>query len=287
MTEGISLAAMIETPIVVHIAQRPGPATGLPTRTEQADLEFILYAGHGEFPRILFAPGKLEDALYLTQTALNFADKYQIPVFILTDQYLIDSYYNLSPPSLGNLNIEKHVVETTKNYKRYALTDNGISPRGIPGYGSGLVGVDSDEHDEEAHITEDLDMRTKMVDKRLAKMKSIEQDIIPPELVGGKDYKSLLIGWGSTYNPVKEALDRLGKNDVSFLHFKQIYPLFKGTSEYLQKAEKLILIENNATSQFGKLIKLQTGIDIEEKILKYNGLAFSVEEIVRRLKKIL
>ncbi len=287
MTEGVSLAGMIETPVVVHIAQRPGPATGLPTRTEQADLEHVLYAGHGEFPRVLFAPGKLEDAVYLTQKAFNIADKYQIPVFILTDQNLMDSYYNISLPDLFESKIEKYIVETTPDYKRFDLTEDGISPRGIPGFGSGLVGVDSDEHDEEAHITEDLDLRTRMVDKRLAKMKSVEEDVVPPELVGDEEYKILLIGWGSTYKPVVEALGQMEKKDLSFLHFKQIYPLPKDTLDYLRKADNLIIIENNATSQFGKLIKLNTGVDIKEKILKYSGLPFSVEEIVDHLQRIL
>ncbi len=287
MTEGISLAGMIETPVVVHVAQRPGPATGLPTRTEQGDLELVLYSGHGEFPRILYAPGKLEDAVYLTQRAFNIADKYQIPVFILTDQYLMDSYYNISLPDLKELKVEKHIVETAADYKRYALTEDGISPRGIPGFGSGLVGVDSDEHDAEAHITEDLDLRTKMVKKRLAKIKLIEKDAIPPELIGREDYNILLIGWGSTYKPVVEALDILGRADLSFLHFKQVYPMPEGTLDFLEKADKLIIIENNATSQFGKLIKLKTGLDIKNKLLKYSGLPYSVEEVVSRLQEIL
>lgn len=287
MIEGISLAGMIETPVVVHIAQRPGPATGLPTRTEQGDLDFVLFAGHGEFPRILFAPGRLEDAARLTQRAFNMADKYQIPVFILTDQYLMDSYYNFSFPDLEELEIEKYIVKTAGNYKRYALTEDGISPRGIPGFGKGLVGVDSDEHDEEAHITEDLELRTKMVDKRMAKMKLIEEDAVPPELIGSRKYKTLIVGWGSTFNPVKEALEILGRAALSFLHFKQIFPLHKGTKKFLQKAENLVIIENNATSQFGKIIRLATGIDIDKKILKYSGLPFAVEEVVSHLERIL
>jgi len=287
MIEGVSLAGMLETPVVIHLAQRPGPATGLPTRTEQADLELALYSGHGEFPRIIFAPGKLEDAFSLTQKAFNLADKYQIPVFVLTDQYLIDSYLNLPFLDISDTRNKKHVVKTSKGYKRYELTKDGISPRGIPGFGEGLVGVDSDEHDEEAHITEDLILRKKMVDKRLKKLDSIKKEIIPPELVGSSSHKILITGWGSTYNVVREALQELGREDISFLHFKQVYPLYEGTKDYLQKATKNIIIENNATSQFGKLIKLYTGVDIEAKILKYNGLAFSVEEVAKEIKKIL
>lgn len=287
MIEGVSLAGMLEIPVVIHLGQRPGPATGLPTRTEQADLELALYSGHGEFPRIILAPGNLKDAFFLTQKAFNLADKYQIPVFVLTDQYLIDSLMNLPLLDISDTRDENHVVKTHKGYKRYELTEDGISPRGIPGFGEGLVGVDSDEHDEEAHITEDLVLRKKMVDKRLKKLDSIKKEIVPPELVGSSNYKVLITGWGSTYNVVREALQELGREDISFLHFKQVYPLYEGTRDYLQKAQKNIIIENNATSQFGKLIKLYTGVNIEAKILKYNGLAFSVEEVAAEIKKIL
>ncbi|MGQ9627141.1 MAG: 2-oxoacid:acceptor oxidoreductase subunit alpha [Anaerolineae bacterium] len=287
MVEGLSLAGMLENPIVIHLAQRPGPATGLPTRTEQADLLFALHASHGEFPRILFAPGTIEDAFYLTQKAFNLADKYQIPVFVLTDQHLIDSYYNIPSLDLSSLRVEKYIVETGADYKRYKLTEDGISPRGVPGFGVGLVSVDSDEHDEEGHITEDLDLRIKMVDKRLKKLELIKDEVIPPELVGDEDYKVLVIGWGSTYHVVKEALGKLGRDDLSFLHFKQVYPLHPDTPSYLERAEKIVIIENNATSQFGKLIKLYAGIDVKSKILKYNGLPFSVEEVIDNLKALL
>ncbi len=287
MTEGLSLAGMLEVPVVVVLGQRPGPATGLPTRTEQADLELALYAGHGEFPRIILAPGKLEDAFYLTQKAFNLADKYQVPVFVLTDQYFMDSRYNIAPLKLSNIKIEKYIVETQKDYKRYVLTDNGISARGIPGLGEGLVVVDSDEHDEQGHITEDLDLRIKMVDKRLKKMDLIKNETIPPELVGPEDYRTLVVCWGSTYNVLSEAIKNLARDDISFLHFKQVYPLPKRTADYLKKAEKTIIIENNATSQFARLIKLHEGIDIGNKILKYNGLSFTVEEVVARLNGLL
>ncbi len=287
MTEGLSLAGMLESPVVIHLAQRPGPATGLPTRTEQADLELALYAGHGEFPRIIFAPGTLEDAFGLTQKAFGLADKYQVPVFILTDQYLIDSYYNKAPFESSDIKVEKHIVKTSKDYERYELTENGISPRGIPGFGKGLVAVDSDEHDQAGHITEDLDLRTMMVDKRLRKFELLNSETIPPKLTGPEKYKNLLLCWGSTYNAVAEAVKNLGRDDLALLYFKQVYPLHKKTADYLRKAENTIIIENNATSQFGKLIKLHTGIDIKNKILKYNGLSFYVEELTEKLKKLL
>ncbi len=284
MTEGLSLAGMQETPMVIHLGQRPGPSTGLPTRTEQADLELALYAGHGEFPRIILAPGKPEDAFHLTQRAFNLADKYQVPVFILTDQFFVDSYYNIPAIALSDLKIEKYFIETDPGYKRYQLTENGISPRGIPGYGTGMVNADCHVHDEQGHISEDLDLRTKMVNKFLSKMDLIKQDTIPPELVGNKDYTSLVLCWGSNYNVVNEALSQLSRSDTAFLHFKQVYPLASETAEFLKRAKRLIIVENNATAQFGKLIRLQTGIDIERRILKYSGIPFSVEEVVSELE---
>lgn len=287
MTEGLSLAGMIESPVVVHLAQRPGPATGLPTRTEQADLELALYAGHGEFPRVLFAPGSIEDAFYLTQKAFHLADKYQVPVLILTDQYLMDAYYNTAYFDLPETKNEKCIVRTNADYKRYELTENGVSPRGVPGFGQGLVAVDSDEHDEDGHITEDLDIRTEMVDKRLRKLELLEHEVLPPDLTGPEDYKYLAVCWGSTYQVVDEAVRNLGRNDVAFLHFRQVYPLPSDTIDYLQKAQRTIIIENNATSQFAKLIKLHTGIDIEDRILKYSGLSFSVEELTEKLHDLL
>jgi 2-oxoglutarate ferredoxin oxidoreductase subunit alpha len=284
MEEGVSLAGMLESPAVIHLAQRPAPATGLPTRTEQGDLFFALFSGHGEFPRAIFAPGTIEDAFYLTQRAFNLADKYQIPVFVLTDQYMLESHYNVPSLDPHRIKPERYVVETDSDYKRYKLTENGISPRGVPGYGKGLVVVDSDEHDEEGHITEDMDVRTSMVNKRLKKLELVSQEAIPPELIGNPDYKILVIAWGSNYNVVKEAMEKLRRDDLAFLHFKQVYPLHSSTADYLKKAEKTIIIENNATAQFANLIKLHTGISIGRKILKYNGLPFFVEEVEAELK---
>ena len=283
MVEGLSLAGMIESPIVINLAQRPAPATGLPTRTEQGDLELALYAGHGEFPRIILAPGTVEEAFNLTQKAFNLADKYQMPVFILTDQYLADSYYNLPSLDLKGLNVEKSIIKTDEGYRRYALTPDGISPRGIPGHGSGLVVVDSDEHDEEGHITEDLKVRSRMVDKRLRKLEAAKADAIAPTLIGGKYYKTLVVCWGSNRGPVAEALSRLKRTDVSAAHFSQVYPLHKDTASMLARAKRLVIVENNATSQFGRLLRLHTGFDITKRILKYDGMPFSVEELEKRI----
>jgi 2-oxoglutarate ferredoxin oxidoreductase subunit alpha len=287
MSEAVGLSGMIETPIVIYIGQRPGPAVGLPTRTSQEDLKLALYSSPGETPRAIFAPGKFEDAFYLTYHAFNLADKYQIPVFILSDQYFADVYYNLPDLNLDEVKFQKYIVKTDENYKRYEITEDGISPRVVPGYGDGLVVVDSDEHDEEGHITEDLNLRSLMVEKRLyKKLKGIEEDVIPPELIGPSDYDVLVIGWGSTYGAIKEALTNLKKDKIAFLYFKQVYPLHRETKSYLEKAKKTIIFENNAQAQFANLIKMETGFEIDEKSLKYNGMPFSVEEVTETLKDI-
>ncbi len=287
MEEGLSLAGIMESPAVIHLAQRPGPGTGLPTRTAQEDLQLALYAGHGDFPRIILAPGKIEDAVDLTRDAFHLAAKYQVPVFILTDQYFIDSYYNFPSLDLQDKGTENPIVETEADYKRYQMTENGVSPRGVPGFGKGLVVTDSDEHDEEGHITEDLHVRVAMVDKRKRKLGDMEKQAFLPELVGEPNYETLLIGWGSTFHIIKEAWSLLGKKEVAFLHFRQVYPLPPDTGAFLKKAKKRIVIEGNSDAQFAMLLRLQTGLDIHETILKYNGAQFSVEELVERFTKTL
>ncbi|MDO9516092.1 MAG: 2-oxoacid:acceptor oxidoreductase subunit alpha [Syntrophales bacterium] len=287
MTEGLSLAGAIESPMVIHLAQRPGPATGLPTRTEQGDLDLALYGGHGEFPRVIFAPGTLEEAFELTAGAFNLADKYQVPVFILTDQYFIDSYYNIPRIDVSDFKIEHHVVRTEKGYKRYALTENGISPRGIPGNGKGLVVVDSDEHDEEGHLTENHDIRVRMVEKRLRKQALLAQEAVLPTLLGKTKGTTMIVCWGSVLAIASEAVKRIGRSDISLIHFSQVYPLHPDAAKMLSKAGRLVIVEGNATSQFSRILKIHAGIDIETKITKYSGLAFSVEELESRLREVL
>ena len=228
---------------------------------------------------------KLYDVSSDLSQSIDLADKYQVPVIILTDQYLIDSYYKIPPFDLSNITNEKKVVKTEKDYKRFKLTESGISPRGIPDYGRGIVCVDSDEHNEEGYITEDLALRKRMVDKRFKKLDAIKNDFISPSLIGNKGYSTLIVCWGSNLHAVKEALNEIGREDLAALHFSQVYPVHPDTESYLEKAENTILIENNATAQFGKIIKLNTGLDISKKILKYNGSPFSVEEIVKGIGK--
>jgi len=283
MVEGMSLAGCIESPLVIHLGQRPGPATGLPTRTEQADLEHVLYSGHGEFARLILAPGTVEEGLHLTRHAFYMADKYQIPVIILTDQYYLESNHCVKDLKIPKALQERFIIQTDNTYKRYRLTDSGISPRGIPGFGEGLVCVDSDEHDEQGHITEDFDMRTAMVNKRLKKIKTMEKDSIPATLKGSPDSRYLVVGWGSTRTVVEEALDALDRSDISFLHFAQVYPLHQGSLDIIRRARKRIIIENNATAQFEKLIRIATGIYFDEQILQYDGMPFMLEDVMERL----
>jgi 2-oxoglutarate ferredoxin oxidoreductase subunit alpha len=287
MTEGVSLAGMAELPIVIVVGQRPGPATGMPTRTCQEDIELILHAGAGWFPRIMFSPGTIEDAFKLTQRAFNLTQKYHVPVFILTDQYLVDSYYNIDSLEYKSLKIEKHIIKTDKNYERYQFTESGISPRGVPGYGEGLVDADSHTHDEYGVITEDPHLRNKTVKKRFKKLELIKNESIPPEFIGNENSKYLIVSWGSNYYLIKEALEILNRDDMGFLFFNQIYPIHDTVLNYLIKAEIKISIEQNPTGQFAKLLENETHINMNYKILKYSGYVFSVEEIVEKLKKII
>ena len=285
MGEGISLSGVLETPTVIHLAQRPGPGTGLPTRTEQGDLEVALYSGHGEFPRIILAPSSIENTIKLTAEAFNLADKYQSPVIILSDQYFLDTFYNTKNLNLDT-EIQNHIIKTEKDYKRYEVSDSGISKRGIPGFGKGLVRVDSDEHDEEGRITEDMGVRVTMTDKRLKKLDLIKESIIDPIFTGSQDYDTLVIGWGSTYNVIKEALEEIDNKKISYLHFEQVYPISNNVKPYLKKAKNIIIIENNATAQFSKLLCISTGIEIKNTILKYNGIHFYQEELVLKINEL-
>ena len=286
MNEGVSLSGMLETPIVIHLAQRPGPATGLPTRTEQGDLNFALHSGHGEFPRIIYTPGTLDEAFRLAKKAFNNAAKYQVPVFLITDQFFLDSSYNTPKPSTDEP-IEKHIVKTNSSYKRYKLTDDGISPRGVPGFGSGLVVADSDEHDEEGHITEDLNLRIVMVDKRLkSKLAVLRSATEPPSLEGADGNKHLVVCWGSNYFAVREALSQLESNPFTMMHFAQVYPLSIRVKEILQKADRVFAVETNAVGQFANLLQRDLGISIpmENRLLSYNGLPIPVETVVEFLE---
>lgn len=287
MCEGISLSGMIETPVVVHIGQRPGPATGLPTRTEQGDLNLALYAGHGEFPRAIFAPGNPMQAFRVMQQAFETADAYQVPVLVLSDQYLLDSISAFPSEAFEFLPVTKHVIETGPAYKRYALTESGISPRGIPGYGQGLVGVDSDEHDEDAHITESADVRIAMHEKRLRKLDRMKEHALMPDPIGDiKKAKIIIIAWGSNHGALEEALERVNDEKIAGLHFSQVYPINPKVRKLLAK-KKIVVMENNFSGQFSDVLKRELDIEVLERVCRYDGSPFSLESVVRSLKKLL
>jgi 2-oxoglutarate ferredoxin oxidoreductase subunit alpha len=290
MVEGLSLAAMTETPIVIALAQRPGPATGFPTRTEQGELLFALHAGHGEFPRIIFAPGSPEEAFYLTNKAFDLSQRFQVPVFILTDQYLADTQWTYRRFDTESLIFEdyrpgENIQQSQDEYKRHAFTDSGISPFATPGESKHLVVTDSDEHNEEGHLIEDGPTRVRMVNKRcILKKAAITARINPPLLYGSKEPETVIIGWGSTYGIMKEAVDILsGKKSIAMLHFSEIYP-FAGREKFdymdlLNKAKRTISVEQNATSQFARLMKTETGHSFTDHINRYDGRPFMIEEL--------
>jgi len=289
MVEGVSLAAMTETPIVIGVIQRPGPATGLPTRTEQADLEFILHAGHGEFGRAIFAPGTVEECFHLTRQAFDLAERYQGPVFILSDQFLSDSYRAVEPFDLDHgPEVEPWAGggDIARPYERYALTDSGVSPRLLPGLSEHLIVADSDEHTPDGHLTEDLQVRRAMVEKRLKKAEGLKREVIPPVWFGPENPELLLICWGTTQGSAREAAAKLTAEGrkTSVLHFAQVWPLvpeqFVGR---LEEAGRVVGVESNAAGQLARLIRRETGFFIKDMILRFDGLPITPEYILGRL----
>lgn len=297
MVEGLSLAAMTETPIVIVLGQRPGPATGLPTRTEQGELLFTLHAGHGEFPRVIFAPGTAEEACFLTNKAFDLSQRFQIPVFVLTDQHLADSqwtYKGFDPQRLvfTDYRVLTRDIGTEAQYQRHVLTDDGVSPFAVPGKSKGLVVTDSDEHDESGHIIEDAAIREKMVRKRNdLKRAGIISQILPPRLHGSESAEIIVVGWGSTYGVIRETIDALSiKKSIAALHFSEIYP-FPETKHFdymnvLRGADITICVEQNATSQFARLLYSETGYVFTHKINKFNGRPFLIEELAGMIDEI-
>ncbi len=291
MVEGLSLAGMIEIPLVVALAQRPGPATGFPTRTEQGELLFALHAGHGEFPRVVLAPGTPEQAFYIAARAFDLAERYQIPVIILTDQYLADSQFTSdgfdhNKIVYADYRLRGDAFRQVSDYKRYAFTGSGVSPLGVPGDAGHVVVVDSDEHDEEGHIVEDADTRTKMVHKRLfKKMSLLKKEIEPPFYYGSERPEVVIAGWGSQYGVMREAVDALSATKkIAMLHFSELYP-FPSTEKFdylgiLKSAGVSICIEQNATGQFARLMRAETGFEFRALINRYDGRPFSTDKLI-------
>jgi 2-oxoglutarate ferredoxin oxidoreductase subunit alpha len=249
-------------------------------------LNLALYSGHGDFPRAIFAPATIESAFEISGKAVELADEIQIPVLILTDQYFVDSYYNVAPFELSKEDVNRRIVKTTPDYRRYRFTDSGISPRGIPGYGDGIVKVDSDEHDENGHITESFEIRKKMFNKRSMKTKALIERVIKPIEHYRDDANVLVIGWGSTYHTIKEAIALLNNPRINQMHFEQLYPLPPKIGKTFEGYDRVVFVENNATGQFAELVCKETRFSHFDKILKYDGVQFSVEELKEKIKKI-
>lgn len=294
MVEGLALAGITETPIVVVLGQRPGPATGMPTRTEQGELWFTLHAGHGEFPRAVLAPATSEEAFHTMIKAFNLAEKYQTPVIALTDHHLATSYTTVDRFDLKQVNIDRGELlsdeEASKltDYKRHLVTESGISPRALPGQGRALVVTDSDEHDEAGHMIEDGETRNQQNLKRLRKQNGLSAEISSPKFQESPNAEFTLIGWGSTYGAIREAADLLEKDGVpvNVLHISEIWPFpVEAVSSMLKNGAKSVVIESNATAQMAQLIRRETGHKVDITILKSDGRPFSPQEIVDRMKK--
>lgn len=287
MCEGLGLAAMSETPIVIVDAQRPGPSTGLPTRTSQGDLDFVLNASHDEFPRFVFAPSTPEEAINLTIKAFELAYKYQVPAIILTDQYLADSRFTYSEIKLKENPAGPYWVEAKRGYKRYLLTENGISSRAIPGFGREVVVTDSDEHDEEGHLTENLDIRVKMQQKRMKKETLMAKEISESYYLQGK--QATLVSFGSTFGVVEEACRMLREEglDIGHLHFSELHPLPEEKFKILSELPDPVVIENNYHGQLANLLERKILLPFRKRINKFNGRPFFVEELLAKIREAL
>jgi 2-oxoglutarate ferredoxin oxidoreductase subunit alpha len=294
MTEGLGLAGMTETPVVVVNAQRPGPATGLPTRTGQADLQFIIHAAQDEFPRFVFAPGTPEQAFETMARAFQLADKYQVPAIVLADQYLIDSLYLTTEECEVPEKVERFVLGPQEegealHYKRYAFTFDGVSPRALPCRGKTLVVGNGNEHREDGHITEDVTERNNMVTKRMAKVPHMLAELRPPLLYPGKK-DTLLVCWGSTRGAAQEVVEVLTQEgrEIALLHFADLWPFpAAAVREILNYGARVIIVEQNSTGQLAQLIRQETGCVPAEMILKYDGRPFYVDDLLEQVRKVM
>lgn len=297
MVEAVGMSGIMEVPVVIADIQRPGPATGLPTRTEQSDLNFVINSSHGEFPRMVIALRNPEDAFYQTARALNLADKYQIPVIILGDQYMADAIRTVKPFDMSKIKIERHLANPEdymygKKYRRYELTESGISPRLIPGQVPGVnVNVDSDEHDEDGNITESAEVRNNMVHKRAKKFELLRKEVMEPKLIGEDNMDVLLLAWGSVESPITEAIELLNKDgDLKYgaLVFGDIWPLpTKLLKEKYKNAKHIINVEQNYNGQLKNLISQETRIRVTGSVNRYDGRPLSQNEIYKKVKEVL
>jgi 2-oxoacid:acceptor oxidoreductase, alpha subunit len=295
MVEALSLAGMLEAPVVVALGMRPGPATGMPTRTGQEDLAFALSAGHGEFPRLVLSPGSVEEAYALAHHAMEMSEAYQVPCILLTDQYLADTVVDADPGDFPALPVNRRIVrgndvrrDAKGRYLRYAFTGNGVSPMAVPGEPGITVVVDSDEHTEDGHLTEDHAVRIAMVEKRMRKGEALAMETLPPLLAGPPDGEVLLIGFGSTKGVIAEAREILSAGGVATasVHLRQVAPFpAQAVSEILDRYRTTLTVENNRTGQLAHLIRAETGREVSGTIARFDGLPFTPGEVAERVKE--
>lgn len=286
MTEGLSFAGIAELPVVIMMGQRPGPSTGLPTYSSQTDLHFVLNAGQGEFPRFIVAPGDPEEAYYWSAVAMNMAWKYQLPSFILSDKNLAEGVFNFDLDSVKEIKEETPLLWDKKSpYKRYGFYENGVSPLAFVPQKDAIIKVNSYEHDEAGITTEDPKLTTMMNDKRLGKEKYLAQELEGFESVkvhGNKDSQTALLCWGSNKGVCVEAAQNLGLKVIQPLVLSP-FPV-KQFQEAIKGVKKIISVENNATGQLVRLLKIY-GFDCSAKILKYDGRPFSLDELEIKVRE--
>lgn len=308
MVESLSLAGSTETPVVIVLAQRPGPATGLPTRTGQEDLLFALHAGHGEFPRAVLAPGTIEHCFYEMARAFNLAEKYQMPVIVFTDNFLANSLRSIDMDAIdfrkvaseidrGKLILphehEKIEQALLNGYRRYEFTEDGISLRIPPGHPKAVYSIAGEEHLPEGFIDweETAENRNRMVQKRMRKLEvAVQNDMKLPELYGYEDADVTLVCWGSSYGPVREAVDTLNHNGLkaNMLHFIDIHPLnWEQVADILESCRSWVVVESNFTGQLARWIRMNTGLKASATIGKYDGRPLNPAYIIEHLQEVL
>ena len=298
MTEAVGLAGMTETPVVVIDVQRGGPSTGLPTKTEQSDLNQLFGASQGDYPRAILAPTDVVDCFYTVVEAFNLAEKYQCPVLIASDLLLSEHRESADPEDFDfNVSIERGELLTNgvpEDYKRFAFTPSGVSPRALPGTEGAAYVAGSDEHDETGVLISDEftnpEIRVQMMDKRMRKMEGLLQDCPPPQLFGPAEADVTLIGWGSTKGVIREAITALADEGITAnnLQIRHLVPFHEAeVRALLQASRRTLVVENNYTGQLARHIRAETGFTVDGKILKYDGEPFEPHHIVERVKEIL
>jgi len=291
MVEALGMAAITETPLVIAECQRPGPSTGMPTWTEQGDLRFVMHASQGDFVRIVLSPGDVGEAYHLTQLAFNLAEKYQIPVIILSDKLLSESHDTIQNFQSLDIPVErgKRLTDVPEDYKRYDLSiADGISYRAFPPSPNGMHLANSDEHDEYGLVSEESEMRNEMQNKRFKRLEMIKNDTPPPVFYGKKDADISFVSFGSTKNAILRAMELLETEGIScnYLHCLCPMPLdVQAFKNFIKNSKKLICIENNYTGQFASVLQENLCMEINERLLKSDGRPFFPDEIVSFVKQ--